>query len=69
MITIDNLSWGSYYLIETKAPKGYLLSDEKISFKINAENDAGRAEGKDGVITVINEQIPGLCSFYQNRDS
>lgn|GEM_PF-2337971 len=58
MITIDNLSWGSYYLIETKAPKGYLLSDEKISFKINAENDAGRAEGKDGVITVINEQIP-----------
>ena len=58
VITVDNLSWGSYYLMETKAPKGYLLSDEKISFKINAENDAGRAEGKDGVITVINEQIP-----------
>lgn len=38
LITVDNLDWTSYYFRETKAPKGYELSSDKIPFTIHAEN-------------------------------
>lgn len=69
-LTINNLEWGDYYLVETKAPKGYVLSDKKIEFTINAANDAGRdMETYDVQLTdqngeeikaekINNEQIP-----------
>ncbi|OPF87196.1 hypothetical protein BW731_02695 [Vagococcus martis] len=33
-IALDNLSPGDYELVETKAPTGYILNTEKISFKV-----------------------------------
>jgi hypothetical protein len=37
-IRVDNLSFGSYYFVETKAPTGYVLSTKKIKFTIDASN-------------------------------
>lgn len=36
VIRVDQLPWGSYYFIETKAPEGYAVSDEKITVTVNA---------------------------------
>ena len=36
----DKLAEGTYYLTETIAPKGYKLSTESISFKVNANGEA-----------------------------
>ncbi|HCM89631.1 collagen-binding domain-containing protein, partial [Vagococcus sp.] len=38
-LEVLDLSFGSYYFIETKAPKGYELSEEKYSFTINLMNN------------------------------
>ena len=35
-VQVDGLEWGSYYFKETKAPKGYGLSDEVVRFSVNA---------------------------------
>lgn len=34
-IRISGLSWGEYYFQETKAPYGYILSPEKLYFKVD----------------------------------
>ena len=31
----DELEWGSYYFVETKAPDGYGLNEQKIRFSVN----------------------------------
>lgn len=36
VIKVSNLEWGSYYFLEKQAPEGYMLSDEKIRFTVNA---------------------------------
>ncbi|MCH5325410.1 MAG: leucine-rich repeat protein [Eubacterium sp.] len=41
-LTVDGLPWGSYYLQETAAPTGYEVNEAKITFTVNAKNDAGR---------------------------
>lgn len=61
-LTVNNLDWGSYYLKETKAPDGYKISDKKIEFTINADNDAG-AELE--TVTVENEQIPAKAKLVK----
>lgn len=35
VLIVENVPWGSYYFIETKAPDGFSISDEKIRFSIN----------------------------------
>ncbi len=55
-IKITGLEWGKYYLLETKAPKGYELSSEKIEFEINADT----AESPE-LKTVTNVQKPATA--------
>lgn len=59
-LTVENLAWGKYYLLESKAPKGYRLSEEKIEFEINAET-AENPERK----TVENEQKPAKATLVK----
>lgn len=35
IIFVDELEWGSYYFVETKAPNGFGLNDQKIRFSVN----------------------------------
>lgn len=58
-LVIKGLPWGSYYLLETQAPKGYIKSDQKYEFIIDVNNDAGRMIS----VTVINEQIPAMATL------
>ena len=55
-IKITGLLWGKYYLLETKAPNGYEISNEKIEFEINAET----VEAPE-IKTVTNEQKPATA--------
>ncbi|MCD8084605.1 MAG: InlB B-repeat-containing protein, partial [Clostridiales bacterium] len=34
---IENLEWGSYYLIETEAPTNYLVYDGQVNFSVGAD--------------------------------
>ena len=36
-IHASELEWGDYYWIETKAPRGFELSSERIGFCVNQE--------------------------------
>ena len=47
-ITIIGLMWGSYYFQETTAPDGYVLSNDKISFKV----DASSFDAKGNPVTI-----------------
>ena len=58
---INNLPWGDYYLIETEAPDGYELSDKKVFFTIEADNDAGRLEN----VKITNKQIPAYAELIK----
>ena len=47
-----SLPSGNYQLMETQAPKGYLLSD-KISFKITKSNITGTDEDGQAILTIV----------------
>ncbi len=51
-IEIENLSFGHYQIIETNPPKGYNITNEKITFEINDENYKNSQQ-----IIVSNEKI------------
>lgn len=36
-LSADDLQWGDYYFIESEAPKGYELSNEKIAFTVDKD--------------------------------
>lgn len=36
-ISVDQLPWGEYYFVETKAPKGYEVSSEQITFIVDRD--------------------------------
>ncbi len=60
-LTVSGLAWGKYYLLESKAPKGYNISDEKIEFEINAQTAENPEEGEP----IENEQKPAKATLVK----
>lgn len=55
-IRVDGLEWGSYYFLETQAPAGYALSDEKITVSVNAMS-CSTVQYKKAVDSELKSQI------------
>ncbi|WP_314065254.1 SpaA isopeptide-forming pilin-related protein [uncultured Vagococcus sp.] len=43
-VKAENLAPGTYYFLETKAPSGYLINTEKVTFTIEGESQDGHAD-------------------------
>lgn len=56
MICLENLPWGSYYFLETDAPDGYDISEEKHRFTVNTYS-AGTMQMKKISNHVIETQV------------
>ena len=50
-IIIPNLEYGDYYIIESEAPEGYVLNDEKMYFSIKEDGKTIKSNVKDKKIT------------------
>lgn len=50
MITIEELRYGKYYIIEKEAPEGYVLNTEKMYFEILKDGEIVKA-------TMVNEKV------------
>ncbi|MBQ7587730.1 MAG: hypothetical protein IJT37_06875, partial [Lachnospiraceae bacterium] len=51
VITVDDLAWGNYFFVETKAPKGYVLDNEThYTFTIDADNLEAELTGFKGAV-------------------
>ena len=58
VVRFENLVYGNYYYVETKAPEGYLLKNDKHDFTIN-ENGITLKE------TIVNERILGNIKAFK----
>lgn len=65
-LTVSDLEWGSYYFLETKAPGGYVISDEYIRFAVNSEN-AGYMQ-KLTAVNAMNENVVSVTKTIQASD-
>lgn len=60
---VQNLPFGSYYLVETRAPEGYELLSQAIKFDITEQSDQQGAW-----IEIINERSPNLPPDVPSKD-
>ena len=51
-IVIKNLEYGKYYIIESEAPEGYLINDEKMFFEIKEDGEVVKATITDEKIII-----------------
>ena len=51
-IVINNLEYGKYYIIESEAPEGYLINDEKMFFEIKEDGEIVKATITDEKIII-----------------
>ena len=63
MITIEDLRYGKYYIIEKEAPEGYTLNDEKMYFEILNNGEIVKATMTDEKI-VIEVPITGETDYH-----
>ncbi|WP_353892877.1 SpaA isopeptide-forming pilin-related protein [Proteinivorax hydrogeniformans] len=66
VLMAENLAPGDYYFVETKAPDGYVINTEKISFSITSEAEgvpetveAGTAINYQGSVELHKEDVDG----------
>ena len=50
-ISIDNIKYGKYYILEKEAPEGYQLNPEKMYFEIKEDGQVIKSKMKDEIIT------------------
>ena len=55
-ITINDLIYGKYYILEKEAPEGYILNEEKMYFEIKENGEIVKTAMKD-------EEITGTLEF------
>ncbi len=78
-ITIEELRYGKYYILEKEAATGYLITDEKVFFEIKENGEIVKAEMKDKPITgkleftktdfVTGEVVPNtVIEIYTEND-
>ena len=69
-IIINDLIYGDYKLKETKAPDGYIITDDEIAFTINVDGTVtvtGRTEDEDGHITY--SDVNNMVTFKQKTSN
>lgn len=68
MITVENLEWGRYYFVETKAPKGYVIGqDNTHSFTIDEDHliaELTYSYANDSA--VVNEEETGAIKLIKD---
>ncbi len=52
-IVIESLPIGKYYIIESEAPEGYLVNNEKLYFEIKENNEIVKCKMKDELIVNV----------------
>ena len=63
---INNLSWGDYYFVETKAPKGYVLDNTKIEFTLDKDSVGNSNDVKAAFEdTKVNKRTRGSAVLYK----
>ncbi len=63
---INNLSWGDYYFVETKAPKGYVLDNTKIEFTLDKDSVGNSNDVKAAFEdTKVNKRTRGSAILYK----
>lgn len=60
-VTFEDLRYGTYFIKETKSPKGYMLSDKVLKLEINDQGvflDGQKIEGENDIYTFDFYNIP-----------
>lgn len=55
-LTVENLPWGNYFFMETKAPEGYTINSDRLYFSLNSTT-----AGKN--IELVAENDPEVCEI------
>lgn len=63
---VNDLAWGDYYFIETKAPKGYVLDNTKIEFTLDKDSVGNSNDVKAAFEdTKVNKRTRGSAVLYK----
>lgn len=68
-ITIENLKYGKYYIVEKEAPEGYTLNEEKMYFEVKEDGEIIKCTMTDDKIVEVpntnknNDLVLGMISL------